>query len=773
MRTSTLLRLLPMLCVLPACWPTVGCAQWIEDEESLTTPANTLEIGTGYQTQGRYKAGEYDGLTTQGLQPIGQLSLRGGGHYQSDDVSSWQIEAVNLGLRSQALSVDYGEQGSYRLRAEYDQLPHARSDTFLTPYQGVGSPQLTLPSAWPSPYNSRPTTASNPATLTALDQTLHHSNLETLRTRYSLKSDVELSPHWQFSAGFQREQKDGLQAMAMAFGASPGNALSVTIPQLVSTQTDTLNLGFQFSQERDFVSLRYSAAFFHNRQPLTSVDSPLYVASALPVNHLLSAPDNQFHQIALEGAWQLAPRSRLTLHGSYGQMLQDQPFISVPGLTGAPDSLHGKIAVSSFAARLHHQASQKLTLNASYRYEDRDNQTPSRSYALLASQFGSEVGSGIASRKGSYTNDPYVNLPYSKTSQTAALEAVYDLGRSRRGTLSYQQESLQRRCNVAGEASCVEVSHTREDTLRGEYRQSLSEDLAGRLSYSYGWRRGSDYQKLAENLELAGMRKYFLADRDRNKLRGQLDWSVSDPLHLTTSLDVNQDRYTHSPYGLQDAKSWAWTLDGSYQWDEQFSMNLFYTLEQIRSTFRNSNGGTAATDSSGTTLANSSTTDLTVPELAGAQWTGDLRDTVHTFGAGIQRKGLWSGKLELNADWVWSSALTRYLIRGGACSGASYPQNATQTQLNTWLANCTLTANAPSALPDVLSRNSELRLQGKYHLDRYSAIRMMYRYRFLSSVDYAYDSLNQSLNSKLLLNGEQSPYYSTHYLGMSYLYQFH
>ena len=51
--------------------------------------------------------------------------------------------------------------------------------------------------------------------------------------------------------------------------------------------------------------------------------------------------------------------------------------------------------------------------------------------------------------------------------------------------------------------------------------------------------------------ELPGMRRYNMADRDRAKARSTLTWQPDDTMSLQAGLDLNNDRYSNSVYGLQ------------------------------------------------------------------------------------------------------------------------------------------------------------------------------------------------------------------------------
>ena len=55
--------------------------------------------------------------------------------------------------------------------------------------------------------------------------------------------------------------------------------------------------------------------------------------------------------------------------------------------------------------------------------------------------------------------------------------------------------------------------------------------------------------------EEVGMRRFNMADRNRNKVRGSVNWDANDRLSLQGGLDYNKDDYDNSVYGLKNAET--------------------------------------------------------------------------------------------------------------------------------------------------------------------------------------------------------------------------
>ena len=126
----------------------------------LTKPKSTVELGVGGVTDTSWKFGQYNGLNDSGVYGIGNFDIRGGGAYDSDDATRWQVTGKNIGLDTRSFTGEYKNQGNYKLNFGYDELQMNRNDSYQTPYLGSGGANLTLPNDW-----LYPKTANNMRTL--------------------------------------------------------------------------------------------------------------------------------------------------------------------------------------------------------------------------------------------------------------------------------------------------------------------------------------------------------------------------------------------------------------------------------------------------------------------------------------------------------------------------------------------------------------------------------------------------------------------------------
>ncbi len=162
----------------------------------LTTPTKSVEVGVGDVSRDAIKANEYNGLQRQGAYGIVDFDLRGGGAYDSSDPTRWRLLGTDLGLETRDIQMEYGEQGKFRLNAGFDELLRSGSavyQTISTPYQGVGTTSLTLPSNWSAPLYQSGTTMGAPNNFPAPSQTMLGSGGHRLRQPARDRDELHLS----------------------------------------------------------------------------------------------------------------------------------------------------------------------------------------------------------------------------------------------------------------------------------------------------------------------------------------------------------------------------------------------------------------------------------------------------------------------------------------------------------------------------------------------------------------------------------------------------
>ena len=318
----------------------------------------------------------------------------------------------------------------------------------------------------------------------------------------------------------------------------------------------------------------------------------------------------------------------------------------------------------------------------------------------------------------------------------------------------------------------------RENTLKFGYRQAISEMVSGQLTYARSQRRAVDYEVPTPNAptasanvgafqEVPGFRQFFLSDRNRDKLRGALDFQVSDALFIQAGVDYLHDNYP-SQYGLKKSGGQVFNLDGTYTASEVLSFNSFVTAENTKSrqdqfqlpvarvttvppVIPHVADGSCASYSNATGLPSDYLTDPC------RNWSETQTDRVITFGMGVKSSQWLGGRLTLSGDIVYSRARTQLGFAGG-----TYFSNGLTS--NTYI--------PAQNMPDITSAMTDLKLTAHYAIDKKQAVKVAFLHRRLTSSDPQFDLFGITAVQAYIGSGMTSPTYRVNAVSVSYSYTF-
>jgi MtrB/PioB family decaheme-associated outer membrane protein len=763
------------------------------DADDLMQRTSSVEVGAMYLNKDSAKFGEYSGLDKKGAYAIGNLEMFGGDG--PDGAFRWKVLGYNLGLDSRSLAAEVGTQGRWRITAGYDEIVRNFSDTYRTMWQGAGTTAFTLPPGYPaastrlsvtnnatailanwnniqSPNATAASTGGGPAVV--IPANMQRFDIGTERKRGNVGVSAILSPGWEFKASVKHEEKDGTKITGVNIGRFSG--VSALLPEPISSTTDQFEAGVAFAGERMFFNAGYYGSIYRNDIGLWTVENAGANNAVMNnVARLQSYPDNQMHQLNVGGGYKFSSATRFSFSGSWARLTQNESFIDSPaGSTWVvPEaSAHAKVINSSFLARLTSRVMKDLTLNAAYKYDDRDNRTPVMNFFTTG---GDSPG----------TSTQFSNEPINRKVNQLNLDADYSLGRGQAVKAEYEYQKIHR--TSTAEESPFRADTTYDNTARVVYRRTLDDSLTGRISYAHSKRHVSEYEEgnprptsppsplPAADPLLTGFEQFFLADRNRDKLRSQLNYQASDAVSLQGTLDYNRDHYP-SEFGLKESKSWVFGLDGAVAVSEKLSFSVFYTYEDMK------------TSMDSLAIARGLTTTTLVPHVSGPpcaaytnaantlpadyftdpcrQWSESQGDRIHTLGVGARYRGLMAGRLELAGELTYSRARTPITVMGGTYYGTGVPNSPTG---NVFI--------AAESFNDITSELTQLRVAGTYAIDKQSAVRLSYMYGRLKSSDWAYDAYAQSALGVLAIQnyigpGITSPNYNVSVVGVSYVYRF-
>jgi hypothetical protein len=279
--------------------------------------------------------------------------------------------------------------------------------------------------------------------------------------------------------------------------------------------------------------------------------------------------------------------------------------------------------------------------------------------------------------------------------------------------------------------------------------------------------------------EIPGMRRFNLADRDRDNVRFSVDWQATDRLSLTNTAEYDRNDYLNSLYGLQKSTNWAVGLDGTYSVSDRLTASAFYTHEDQRSRTAGdgfgSNTNVAFIGRAGNTLVDGGCYQTVQARNNNGKldpclrWDSNMRDRADSFGMTFAWNGLWSHKLDLSTDLVFSRAQTDIEV-----DGASYANNPFALKGAPVLpAGTPAVFLIPAAnLPPVVTRTFDVRLSGRYAVTQSSDVRLVYEYARTKVDDFAYQGLQFGTGTEQLPTLQQAPDYVVQVVALFYRYRF-
>ena len=558
---------------------------------------NRIELGVIGVSDDSARFGKYTGLNESGayLQANVDLAVR------TDDAYYLRLIGTDLGLDSRYFGFQAGKQGRWDIELFYDQLPRFVFDDTASPFLGVDSNSLTLPPTW--------VRAGNTQGMTALDTTLQQQNIEQERKTLGAAIDVTPWKKLSLTADFRHTNLDGNRLQPGAFLTS-----STELLQPIEFTTDDIKFGIGYGGASWNAELSYLGSFFRNNETDYSWDNP-YTTGGVERGSQAQPPDNDFQQVALSGGWRGPARTTLTGRIATGRMQQDEQFVPYtrnPAIATQPlpqQNLDGKVDTTNVYLRATSSPWRPLRLNAEYRLDDRDNDTPVATYDYVITDI---VPGPMAT-----------NRPYAYKRQTYGIDADIRVKSGVRIAVGYDYHTVDR--------TLQERIETNTDRIWGKLRVQPAGAIDASLLFATEKRDGSEYTNLTNTSAPQNplMRKYYMADRDRNEIEFRLGWLASDAVNLGFLGRYAKDEYDNSEIGVREASDMSLTVDGSVAIGKGGSIYAALTRETIESEQTNSQN------------------------FADPNWLGDAKDNFDTAVLGLKLAEL-TDKLSLDADYTYS-----------------------------------------------------------------------------------------------------------------------
>ncbi len=798
-----------------------------DDEEvaALKNPTNTLEVGATNVSKASAKFGEYSGLNKAGVDVDLSLSLKGGDSYgESNGIRRWSINGSDLGLTSRAAGATVGDQGKWNISVGYDELQHNLWDSYKTPYiGGAGGNTFTLPASMTvaAPANNATAGLSNttvgvPGTsptgtdravwLAAFNANAHPMDIGTNRKNTSVNAGYVINEQWDVKFDYNRLDQSGAKLASFAsmanLAASPTitNETMALLANPTNYKTDTLNLALNWKGENAHVSTSYFGSFFkegYDRVNFQTFAGPVTTGIS-GMQTMSTFPSNEFHQLNVSGGYDFSSKTKMTGGLSYGRNTQNDAFVvdQYSMITAAPQaSLNGLVNTYHADLKLTDQTTKDLKLSGSIKYDERDDKTASNIYRFNA------LDGSLAHIAN------FANTPFSNKKTQLELAGDYRLNKDQHLRFAYNREEIKRWCdqyaiggvgsyNIAAYGlsaaaglnsypagvSCVVATGSHDDKLSAAYKLKANDEIDLNFAYTYSDRvTTSDPNAITARLGLngntnlataalptniqglnagdfLGFYPFFDASRKQQMLKTGANWQANEKWTLTAGLKYTDDKYP-SAYGVTKGNSWGLNLDANYAYSENGSI-VGYLTQQHRQ-----RDMTDLYRSPTTALSPASGTALPIP--SGATWSDKESNDDMTIGIGAKRNNLMDSKLDIASDLTYTLGRTDYN------TNFNYAAATTGTgglPVYTCASPQFLTCGS---LPTVQSKVLQLKLTGKYKVDKKSRVMMAYVYQQMNSNDYYFNGLQAgSTPTSMMPSNLQAPNYTVNVVTVAYIHDF-
>lgn len=554
----------------------------------------TLDFGLIYVDDPTPKFADYRGLDRDGITP----DLGGRGGWRTSSGHYFEFFGEKLPYDARKLALEGGLQGSYDFRLNYQDIPRYQSHNAVTPFAGEGTDRLTLPDGWSF----------------AAKVPLDPARLETKRTIIGGGLTFRAFDHWKFDIDVQRQEKKG----SKAFGGGVFFVNAAAFPSPVFYETNRFDTSIEFANHWLQLRAGFSGADFNNNYTAITWDNPVSVGFGDEISRTALEPDNQYEQFSLSGAVRITDWLRFSGKVSSGEVTQDEPFLPYsinPNYADRPlprESLDGRLETSMYniAGRLQMRLAKGIDLTASYKSNERDNKTPVDVYEPVSFEI--------------YPRPPRSNRPYGYEREQAKVELRFRPMRNLRLNAGVFSDDLER--------TYQEVLKTEEDGWFGEAQWSPVAMLDVRVKYDESERDAdlSEQQGNYDRAENPLMRKFNMANRDRERATLEVDLIPTERMGLSFSWYETEDSYTESIIGLTNSEESAMSIDFNYLFGKDTNLYAFYVDETIEAALAGANG------------------------VGATPWTSDTKDSIETWGLGLS--GSFKEKWTYGLDYVSSDS---------------------------------------------------------------------------------------------------------------------
>jgi len=515
------------------------------------------------------------------------------------------------------------------------------------------------------------------------DSHTRYLDLELQREKVGIGLEGELDALLNGLKGYinyDQEDKTGNRRSSLLANSGPMN---FALP--VDATTQNINAGISIDQHQWQSELAYNGSYYRNHINHLSLPYADNVYAA--------TPDNDAHQVSLTGQYLLGTN---VINGrlATGRMIQDDNLIQVSGnplqsWDGEVETLDARIGFSSML-------SPRWRLNSQLDYSDRDNKSSTWDFA----QFEVDNVSGAFKQN--------VAMDIQRTN--FKLQSSYRFNSDYRLLGGFDYKAVER--------NYTEREETEDSALWAKLNIRVIPKTVVDLKASYETRDGSTYDSLeATSIEENPLlRKFYLADRNRNGLELSVNHTPLQWLTLDFDAHYNNDDYDDTLIGLTEVQDYGYNVQLSAQLSNRFNVFASAGQQWIES------------------------------DIAGSQaystpdWYTNIDDEFIDLNIGFTYDGLMDDRLSIGGNYQFANSASDTLI--------------------------TTTTNQPYG--DYYSYSHNFELYGRYALNNSMGLKLSYQYERYYDTDYA--EVSPHAVPGLVTLGELNHNYNAHLLMLTFSY---
>jgi len=538
----------------------------LDDEEDQTPDViyyNLVTLKVGYISEDNFVFSKYDDRYDKGGFITGDLFYTTG---NAGD-GNWTIEVSELGFDSRSVTLSYSAINNLRILVDYAESPITRNNTGFSAY--TSDSQLTLPASWVTGVNTDEFNAS---------QLTQRVSNDVLRRQLRVSINKLFDSGLRLGGSIDWEDKSGTMVRGLSIYSNAANPQAALLPAPVDQETTTFEFTAEFSNSRLAANARVQLTDFSNldrvtwQNPYSSglgalVDYPAGVGGYAP------APDYEMGSVTASAGYRLHDKIRITVDGMSSSTEQQEgllDYTTLPGVVTTPlpvNALTAALDTNMFNVAVLTKPLARLSLNFSYRFNERDNQASRYAWQYVRGDSAQQSTSDLA----------IFNRPLSTTKERYKVEGKYRGTDRKRLSIAYERDETDR--NYASVRETEEESVTiKVDLPQGARVKHRLELIGSNLAGStYEWSR-SYFLELATNLisqipddqrwsNHPLLRQYHLANQEKSTASWNTSFFINDNWVVQGSITGTDVLFDKSELGLTDVDSASANLNVSYTGD--------------------------------------------------------------------------------------------------------------------------------------------------------------------------------------------------------------